>query len=339
VQIQSSTGPQARSPGEHEDVGVDLGVVWTWQQAIAAVSPNTVRARLRSGRWQQLFRAVYADGDRELGATDWALAAVLASGVDHATPNAAVVAGRSAARVWELPLIDDDDPATRSDERFVHEVITLAAQRRLVMPKAEDAPRPVELRRHRRQLLVREVVRHEAGFWVTAPLRTAVDCASTLTLEAEVCLLDHCLRYRLFTAAELAAAVTERTGRVGGRALAEAVALADGRSESPAETLARLLLLPALPGLRPQVRAADERGRVVARFDLADPVVKLAVEVDGKRGHAGGQMVAKDRARDRRSEALGWVTERCTWYELRCDRDELLARIVARDAQLRARAA
>jgi hypothetical protein len=39
--------------------------------------------------------------------------------------------------------------------------------------------------------------------------------------------------------------------------------------------------------------------------------------VDGKRGHAGTRMVAKDRRRDRRTEPYGWRVERVTWHESR----------------------
>ena len=80
----------------------------------------------------------------------------------------------------------------------------------------------------------------------------------------------------------------------------------------------RLLLLPALPGLIPQVRVSDRGGRVVARLDLGDRVLKFGAEADGKKGHAGGQMVAKDRRRDRTTDDLGWCTERFTWHDLRC---------------------
>jgi hypothetical protein len=118
-------------------------------------------------------------------------------------------------------------------------------------------------------------------------------------------------------------------------ALRAAIAVADGRAESPAETLARLLLLPVLAGLVPQVELFDGAARLVARFDLGDPEVKLAVEADGTRGHAGTAMVAKDRRRDRRSEAQGWTTERVTWFELRREQAAVVRRMVQRDAALR----
>jgi very-short-patch-repair endonuclease len=115
------------------------------------------------------------------------------------------------------------------------------------------------------------------------------------------------------------------------------VALADARAESPPETLARLLLRPQLPGLEPQVELFDQTARIVARFDLGDRRVRLAVEADGKVAHAGAAMVAKDRRRDRRTEALGWHTERVTWWELRCEQAAFVRRVVTVHADLAAR--
>ncbi|MCU1587271.1 MAG: hypothetical protein JWN31_764 [Frankiales bacterium] len=283
-----------------------------------------------------LYPSVYADGFRTLSAEDWALAATLASAARHPGAVPPVASGRTAARVWGMPLIDDNDPATRAHNWFMDEVITTRALPDLTMAAAPDEPRGRELRRRQRRLAPSQVVRHASGFWITNPVTTAIDLVPALALDAALCLLDDGLHRGLFTAAELASATS---GRPGSRAMARALALADGRAESPPETLARLLLRPLLPGLVPQVRCFDYKGVVVARFDLGDPDVKLAVEVDGKLAHAGDRMVAKDRARDRRTEALGWVTERCTWYELRRQPQELVARIVARDAQLRRGAA
>lgn len=152
---------------------------------------------------------------------------------------------------------------------------------------------------------------------LTSALRTAVDCTRWLTFEAAVALMDAGLHRRLFTSHALAAAVEARQGWPGVRRLAAVVAASDGRAESPSESVVRLLLMPVLPDLVPQVRVRDDTGRVVARLDLGDEEARFGVEADGKRGHAGAPMVAKDRRRDRRTESLGWRVERVTWHETR----------------------
>lgn len=310
------------------ELGAKTLGVWSRKAALAVLTPGQVQHLLAQGIWQQALPGVYADGGFVLDPVQRAVAVALATG-DPVTRQPgdrvrAVACGRTAARVHGLPLIDDDDPATGAAEHLVDDVHTFRARsgRSLSFSGAGR-----ELRRHRLTLLEDDLVRHPSGLLLTSALHTAVDCTRLLTHEAAVCLLDGGLHAGLFTTADLAEAVRVRAGWPGVRRTAAAVAAADGRAESPGESLARLLVLPAVPGLVPQVRVRDEHGRVVARLDLGDEQLRLGVEVDGKRGHAGAQMVAKDRRRDRRTEALGWRVERCTWHELRTRPAEVLARV------------
>lgn len=324
--------------------------VWGLDEALTCVSRWQVHDRVGSGVWQRPFPSVYADGGVVLTAEQWAIAATLASrprNVSGPAPHkpAAVAVLRSAARVWGMPLIDDADPVTGAAEESLHHVsLTRAAPsgalRSLTVPTDRLTPsKPLTLLRHRFALAETDQLRRPSGLWITTPLRTAIDCCSALTAEAAVCLLDHCLRTRLVTLEELVEQVTLRRGTRGGRRFAQAVALADGRSESPAESLARLLLLPHLPALVPQVQVWDRHGELLARLDLADKAVRLAVEADGKRGHAGAHMVARDRARDRRIEKYGWWTERVSWFDLRRRQAATVARVMARHRQLSQQAA
>ena len=289
--------------------------VWSRRDALAVMTRGEVDAAVRSGRWQRPWPGVYADAGIELDAVQRAVAAVLASG----GPARAVACGRTAARVWELPLIDDDDPATGAREHLLDEVAVRMHAARL---RRRTPPRRVLVRR---QLALGhgDVVRLGAGVAVTSVVRTVCDLAGRVSDEAVVCAIDDALRRDLLPRESLEDAVE---GRAALRALLQ---VADDRAESPGETLARLLLRPRLPGLVPQVRVRDQAGRVVARCDLGDEALRLAVECDGRQGHAGELMVAKDRQRDAVTSRLGWTTERVTWFELRCRREATLARIVA----------
>jgi hypothetical protein len=311
--------------------------LWTRPEALALLTRGAVQHLLDSGVWQSAFRGVYADGGYLLSAQQWAFATVLATGgagrsrslpVDPDRSRGVVAAcGRTAARVWGFPLIDDDDPATGATERYVHDVHTGRHVASRTAPPLPGERWGHQLRRHRLTLLPGELVEHPNGLWLTTPLRTAVDCVGLLGHEAGTCVLDHALHRHVFDEGELWAAVAARAGWPGVEALRRAVELADRRAEAPSETLARLLLQPVLPSLVPQVRVRDGE-RVVARFDLGDEQVRLGVDMD-----------AKDRARDRRTEHLGWWTERGTWFEVRRQQQALQARVVARHAQLRARTA
>lgn len=96
--------------------------VWTRAQARRLLTATQVDELVRTGVWQVLWRGVYADGGFVASAEQRAIAAVLATGgADQPLPAwdgsgrtvlRAVASGRTAARVWRCPLIDDDDPAT-----------------------------------------------------------------------------------------------------------------------------------------------------------------------------------------------------------------------------------
>lgn len=318
--------------------------LWTRTEALALRSAAHIDAHVRAGVWQLPWRGVYADAGYVLAPEQRALAAVLASGgagqpIPVGPPDPvtgrrrrrvrAVAFGRTAARVWGFPLIDDDDPATGAAEHLLDDV---AVSRHL--PTLTCGGRTLQRREAR--LFRADLLRRPSGLWVTSPARTLVDCAGLLSHDALVCALDDALHSELVSPAQLAEAVRQRKGAAHAPALRRAVALADARAESPAETLARLVLVPSLPGLRPQVELFDAVARLVARFDLGDETIRLAVEVDGRAGHAGEPMVAKDRRRDLRTARFGWSTERVTWFDVRRRQDEMRARVVATDAELRA---
>ncbi len=293
-------------------LGDRTGGVWTRREAAAALSPARVQAALRRGEWQVLWPAVYADAGHVPTHEQRAWAAALAGG------TGAVPCGRTAAGVHGMVLIDDDDPVTWAYEHRVDEVAVAIAR-----PPATSGVRRL-LRHGRREV---ERVELRSGLVVTSPLQTIADCSRLLAPAALVCLLDDVLHREVVTPQQLAGLVEQRRWEPGARALRQAAAVADARAESPAETLARLLLLPVLPGLVPQHRLRDGRGWVLARFDLGDPVLRLAVEADG-RTHRGERSAAGDQRRDRRSDALGWRTERCTWWDLRRGHQVLQARVL-----------
>ena len=321
--------------GGLSDLGASTLGVWTRVEARQHLTAGQVDELVRLGVWQVLWRGVYADGGYVVTAEQRAIAAVLAVGGSCAPGRAsprAVAIGRTAARAWGLPLIDDDDPVTRAQEHLLDEV---AVTRNLPRQRFNGRvlhPRQVEL-------TADDLVQQPSGLWVTRPLRTIADCARWLSHESLVCVLDAALHRGAASTGSLQQLVIARQGQTGGPALARAVPLADGRAEAPTETLARLLLLPVLPRLEPQVRLYDGRGRVLARFDLGDREARLGIEADGRRAHAGDAMVAKDRRRDRTSEHRGWATERLRWWELRREQDDVVRRMVWRHDQLMARRA
>jgi hypothetical protein len=305
----------------HADGPAQLGEgslgLWSRTSALTVMTAGRLDHRVATGEWRVVWPGVYADNGYVLSHEQRAVAAVLATGDvvgSERTHVRALACGRTAARLLGLPLVDDDDPATGAAEHLIEDVHTF----RLPAGRSRNVHQGARtLVRHRLTLGPDDVVVHPTGLRATSALRTVCDCSRLLAFDAAVALTDAALHKGLVSSAELASAVRAREGWPGVRRLAAVVAASDGLTESPAETIARLILQPALPGLRPQVRVRDRAGRVVARLDLGDEQRRFAVEADGKRGHAGTRMVAKDRRRDRRTEALGWRVERVTWHECR----------------------
>ena len=88
-------------------------------------------------------------------------------------------------------------------------------------------------------------------------------CARWLGILDLVVMIDSALHRRLCTVDDVARAAAPR--RKGAPALRTALAAADGRSESPWETLLRLLHLVLGVDVTPQVRIIDSAGGAVRR--------------------------------------------------------------------------
>jgi len=314
-------------------LGATTSGIWTRDCALRLLTVGRYDALVRGRGWQTLWPGVHADGGVALDPVQRAVAAVLASGGDQVAMPVdgeprlrqvrlrAFACGRTAARAWGIPLLDDDDPATGASEHL-HDDVGVVSH----LPDVTYGGRVL----HRRQLRLRpgELLYLPSGLWTTSVLRTVADCAGLVAADALVCALDDVLHRQVVSRAGLERQAAATKGDRHAPALRRAVGLADGRAEAPSETLARLLLKPHLPGLAPQVRLFDARGRVLARFDLADEALRLAVEADGRRGHEGSHMVARDRRRDRSSRKQGWETERLTWFDLRRRQQESVERVL-----------
>jgi len=125
-----------------------------------------------------------------------------------------------------------------------------------------------ELRVRRDRLVVGEVVQTTFGP-ATSAARTAFDLARRGGLLRSVAALDAMLRVTGVGIEEVFAVATAHPGVRGLRLAAQAMPLADSRSESPRESMLRVVLVRAeLTAPVPQFDVRD-CGRFVARLDLA----------------------------------------------------------------------
>ncbi|GEL23174.1 hypothetical protein PSU4_21280 [Pseudonocardia sulfidoxydans NBRC 16205] len=276
-------------------------------RASAAIAAGLVtRPQLRGPRYLRLFPDVYVHvGDRP---PDLLLRSLGA---------ARLVAGRGVLGGWSAATLLGADAAPR------------------------DAPAEVVVTREQRThpgLLVRRGAVPAAETWsahgcpVTSPLRTAYDLARRLPLVEAVVAVDALGRVPAarFVPADLLA--RREIGARGCRRLDRVAELADPRAESPMGTRTRLMLvLAGLPAPEVQYVLREANGRLVARFDLAYPSARLAIEYDGAGHDVFGQrgLGYDDRRRDLRTGALGWRTIRLTATDLGPRRAEVIAAIRA----------
>ncbi|GAA1930398.1 hypothetical protein [Nocardioides marmoribigeumensis] len=142
------------------------------------------------------------------------------------------------------------------------------------------------------------------GLRVDSAVDTLLVCARDLSLLDLVVLVDSALHAGACTRSDLERAAATR--RKGARALREALALADERSESAYETLLRLLHTIAGYDVEPQKVIRDGAGDEIARADLWFVGTMHLAEYDGK-DHLPREQQEVDLARGRRIVAQGWI--------------------------------
>ena len=149
--------------------------------------------------------------------------------------------------------------------------------------------------------------------WFGAPVtdiaRTIVDQARHDRRDGLIA-ADAALHESLVTAAALDAALADAVGWPGVRQAREIVALADGRAESPLESLTRLALHDdGFPPVVPQVHIGGYR------VDLLLPEQRLIIECDGL-GKYVGDALAREKKRHHRLSLLGYRIERVIWEDI-----------------------
>jgi hypothetical protein len=145
------------------------------------------------------------------------------------------------------------------------------------------------------------------GVRVTTPLRTALDLGRLTRRDHALSALDALLRLERFEKAELLGAVERFRRQRGVVQLRELAPLADGRAESPGESVLRLRWLDAqLPAPEPQIEVR-ENGILRARVDLGVADLRFAAEYDGWDWHSSKAQREHDKARRDWLSRHGWT--------------------------------
>jgi len=158
-----------------------------------------------------------------------------------------------------------------------------------------------------------------AGVSVTTPLRTSLDLGCKLPKPAGLAALDSFMRLHGLTHDDFYDELPRYVGRRGVVRLRSLLPLADPRSESPAESWIRMIIVDAglpLPELQHVVIRDGYRSY---RLDLAYPRHLVCVEYDGVEFHAGELAMAADGERRSWLRAQGWTILVLTRADLESD--------------------
>jgi hypothetical protein len=146
-------------------------------------------------------------------------------------------------------------------------------------------------------------------------------CGRLLGLLDLIILVDAALRRRRCTRAAIVEVAHRR--RRGAPLLRQALSCADGRSESPWESVLRLFHVAVGVTVLPQAVLRDAQGAFVARADLLVAGTATLHEYDGA-GHRDAATHREDLRRDRRLTSSGYVRRGYTSEDLRLRAAEML---------------
>jgi hypothetical protein len=191
----------------------------------------------------------------------------------------------TAAMMWNLPI-----PLRRLDPVHIRSVVQM---------------RRPQVRAHRGDAGRVSVI---DGVRVTSPVRTFIDLAAELDDTWLVVIADAMTQRGLLTVDHLRAAVAANAERPGIRRARRAVELVRTGSESPMESMLRLVIVAhGLPEPVVNGPAHDRNHGWLARVDLSYPDHRIAVEYQGDHHRSDIGQWRRDISRTRALQAAGWT--------------------------------
>jgi hypothetical protein len=171
------------------------------------------------------------------------------------------------------------------------------------------------------------------GLPMTSLARTAVDLMRESGRVDALIVADQALRLGC-PRAELIEVAEHCSKWRGGKQAVDFAHFADGRAESGAESLGRLVARDfGLPPCVPQLKIRDARGRE-RRLDIAFPGQWTALEPDGKVKYVQpyrdpGDVLWDEKLREDSVRDVGWEVVRATWSELLREPERVVGRLQA----------
>src|SRR5215469_2051326 len=286
------------------------GIVTTAELAAAGFSGARIRTLTRRGDLHQVRRGVYANGPRAreiLAIADGRQLLQLAAAVAVAGPNA-VVSHESAAYLHSIDLLCTPDVAT------------------LTCSPGRGWKARFGVRLHAMELPA-EHITTMARLPVTTSARTVVDLARTLGFRAGVVTADSALHRKLVTKPELRAVLATCPRWRGTRRAGAVIEFADGRAESPLESIARAVFADC--GLPPPELQVWLGGTVepVGRVDFYWKQYRTIAEVDGAIKYADPDRARAQLRRDSMLRDDGFEVVHFTWQQITQTPEQVAASI------------
>lgn len=272
------------------------------------LTPDQVRYLVRSGVLERVLDGAYRLTSHPLDERARCAAVSLARPL-------LTIAGPTAGRLWEL----------RRSPRgaTIHVIAPRAAQpcrAAWVEPYRTDALDPVDIEQR------------PDGIRITSARRTALDLTRFIGWSDLRSMIEDGIHRQLFTADDLLEVATPLAtpGRPWVKTFIRAV---EGRGRGPAaeshwEDRVFRALGRRLDGLARQV-AVDLPGYGRARFDLAIPSIRWALEIDVHPSHHDHAGVLRDKRRDRAASRAGWQVSRVGEPDLRAHFQRTVDELVA----------
>jgi predicted transcriptional regulator of viral defense system len=275
------------------------GIVTTAELTAAGFSDDRIRTLTKRGDLYRVCRGVYADGPRayETLAFKGGLQLLQLAAAVAVTGKGTVVSHESAAYLHSIDLLSKQEAAT------------------LTCPPQRGRNARPGIRLHSARLPAEHVITW-ARLPVTTPARTVVDLLRTLSFRAGVVAADSALQRKLVTKAELTAVLATCAHWRGARRAGDVIEFADGRAESPLESIARIAFRDC--GLPPPDLQVWLGGTVepVGRVDFYWKQYRTIAEVDGAIKYADPERARAQLRRDSLLRDDGFEVVHFTWQQI-----------------------
>lgn len=151
------------------------------------------------------------------------------------------------------------------------------------------------------------------GLRVSSPARALIDLARTRSPRRALIPMDAALHDEIVSAADLGAVLRDCTGWPGIRNARALTDFADARTESPLESLSRLMFAEqGLPAPTPQVVIVERDGWTV-RADFLWDEYGVIGEADGLAKYTDATVLRAEKLREERLSDMGFEVVRFTW--------------------------